>query len=60
MNDAETTLPSAGELARTANRLRLNVLEMVVKAGGGHIGGSFSSMDFLTALYMHVLKPRSA
>jgi transketolase len=55
MTDTKSNLPSAVELARTANRLRLNVLEMVIKAGGGHIGGSFSVIDILSALYLRVL-----
>jgi len=56
MSGSETNLPTAEDLTRTANRLRQNILEMVIKAGGGHIGGSYSSIDILTALYMRVLR----
>ena len=42
----------------TAARCRKNVLRMVAAGGPGHIGGAFSAMDVVTALYfdhMHVL-----
>ena len=42
----------------TATRCRKNVLRMVAAGGHGHIGGAFSAMDVVTALYfdhMHVL-----
>ncbi len=41
----------------TAARCRKNVLRMVAAGGHGHIGGAFSAMDVVTALYfdhMHV------
>ena len=41
----------------TAARCRKNVLRMVTAGGHGHIGGAFSAMDVVTALYfdhMHV------
>jgi transketolase len=31
--------------------LRLDLLDMIYKSGGGHIGGSLSSLDILIALY---------
>jgi len=34
-----------------AKRVRRQVLEMIVSAGKGHIGGSFSCIDILVALY---------
>lgn len=49
---------SAKELAGIANRLRLRILDMAVKAGGGHIGGSYSVIDTLTALYFRYLRHR--
>lgn len=42
----------------TAARCRKNMLRMVAAGGHGHIGGAFSAMDVVTALYfdhMHVL-----
>ncbi len=39
---------SIDELERIASRLRLDILDMVIRANGGHIGGSFSVIDILT------------
>lgn len=41
----------ANELAVKAMELREVVLEMVKRSGGGHIGGDFSVMEILVALY---------
>ena len=38
-----------------ADCCRLNVLYMIAKAGSGHIGSSFSSMDLVVWLHLHVL-----
>ena len=45
----------AQELSVKASKLRMMAIDMIDKAGGGHIGGSFSAMDILTALYFNVL-----
>ncbi len=45
----------AQELSVKASKLRMMAIDMIDKAGGGHIGGSFSAMDILTALYFSVL-----
>lgn len=47
--------PTISELQKTADRIRLMCLEMVDTAGGGHIGGSLSAMDIMTALYFRVM-----
>lgn len=47
--------PTIEELQKRANKIRLMCLEMVDTAGGGHIGGSLSAMDIMTALYFRVL-----
>ena len=39
------------ELSRKANWVRNQVLEMIVSAGKGHIGGAFSCVDILVALF---------
>lgn len=39
------------ELKKKANQVRKNVLEMIVSAGKGHIGGAFSCTDILTTLF---------
>ncbi|HZJ77923.1 MAG TPA: transketolase [Clostridia bacterium] len=41
---------------KIANELRLSVLEMVYNAKSGHIGGSFSMIEVLTALYFDEMK----
>ena len=43
------------DLAAVANRLRVRVLEVCCAAGGGHLGGAFSVMDILVALYDHMI-----
>lgn len=40
------------ELKKIADKLRLNIIHMVVKAKGGHLGGSFSVIDILVGLYL--------
>ena len=45
-----------GELQRTANKLRLHVIEMTTAANSGHPGGSLSAADIIAALYFKVLK----
>lgn len=43
-------------LQKTANTLRELAVEMVYRAKSGHIGGSLSSADILTALYFDEMK----
>jgi len=43
------------DLARMAQQLRIDVLEMVVRAKSGHLGGPYSSAEILAALYFHHL-----
>ena len=43
------------DLAAVANRLRVRVLEVCCAAGGGHLGGAFSVVDILVALYDHMI-----
>ncbi len=44
------------ELALTATRARIEAVKMVHGAASGHIGGSLSSLDILTALYFSVMQ----
>lgn len=44
------------ELARMANRLRLDVVEMVHAAGDGHPGPCMSIADILSVLYFDVMR----
>ncbi len=43
------------ELEHIAVEVRKKLLQNIVKAGGGHTGGSMSSVDILVALYFKVL-----
>lgn len=45
----------AQQLTKKANELRVVCLEMLKEAGSGHVGGSLSAMDILTALYFNIL-----
>jgi len=41
----------AHSLDQLASELRLDLLEMIYKSGGGHIGGALSSLDSIIAVY---------
>ena len=43
------------ELEQIAFEVRKKLLQNIVKAGGGHTGGSMSSVDILVALYFDVM-----
>jgi transketolase len=51
----ETSAPP-DELGIKARRIRRDILEMIWKAGGGHIGGSLSAVEILLVLYHRILK----
>jgi transketolase len=40
------------ELEYRANLVRQRIMVVLKEAGGGHVGGSFSATDMLTALYL--------
>lgn len=40
-----------------AQMARFNALYMVARAGSGHLGSSFSSLDIVSWLYLNILKP---
>jgi transketolase len=40
------------ELSQVADQMRLRIIDMVVKAKGGHLGGAFSVLEILVALYL--------
>ena len=57
MGDMQTvTRPDFNWLRRRANELRISILNMAIRANGGHIGGAYSIIDVMTALYFRVLK----
>ena len=47
---------SVKQLQEKAVELRISSMKMIIGAGGGHLGGSFSAMDILTALYFNVMR----
>jgi len=49
---------AAGELREIARELRIDILNMIARAGSGHPGGSLSSVEIITALYFDVLHYR--
>ncbi len=44
------------ELEEKAKQIRRLIIQMLVKAGSGHPGGSLSSADLITALYFMILR----
>lgn len=46
----------ASEFKKLSYQGRKKILEMVYKAGGGHIGGAYSCIDILITLYGAILK----
>ncbi len=44
-------MKDAGQLKLIANRNRKRIVEMVYRAGVGHVGGALSVIDLLTAIY---------
>lgn len=40
------------KLNLVSKELRLDLLDLIYKAGGGHIGGSLSALDLMVAVYM--------
>lgn len=55
MDPGPTSEERAQELRQIANQLRQLVVKSVHHAGAGHLGGSLSAADLLTALYFEVL-----
>ena len=43
-------------LKEIARRMRIDIIEMLGRAGSGHPGGSLSAIDMVTALYFAVLR----
>ena len=52
----EATPGQSSSLERTANAIRKMVLKMVYKAQSGHLGGSFSAAEIVTALYFSEMR----
>jgi transketolase len=54
MTDQPTMSPA--ELAGMARQIRLDVLDMVYRAGSGHLGGSLSCAEILATLYFRQMR----
>src|SRR4051812_44200522 len=48
--------PSITDLDETAKRIRRDILEMGLRAGGCHLAPALSSADLVTALYFRVMR----
>lgn len=44
------------ELEKTANDIRILIIESLIEAGSGHTAGPLGMADIFTALYFHILK----
>ncbi len=49
--------PPVARTAVFADLCRLNALYMIARAGSGHIGSSFSSLDIVSWLLLHEMRP---
>ena len=43
-------------LEEMANTIRQDIIDMVVTAGSGHVGGPLGMADIFSALYFHILQ----
>ena len=43
-------------LEEKSTKIRINIIKMLGCAGSGHLGGSLSAADIITALYLHVMR----
>ncbi|HEX7259605.1 MAG TPA: transketolase, partial [Candidatus Saccharimonadia bacterium] len=48
-------MKSVEEIQKVANRIRLDIIEMLVEAGSGHSGGPLGMADIFATLYFQVL-----
>ena len=49
-------MASVAELRNISKQVRRELLQTIYSAGGGHTGGSLSSVDILVALFFHVMR----
>lgn len=49
---------SAARIHRVADELRLDIIEMLTRAGSGHPGGSFSAVNIVATLFLDELRHR--
>ena len=53
-----SSAPDPGRLQEIARRVRLDIVEMLYRAGSGHLGGSLSATDILVALFFGEMRLR--
>lgn len=53
---SESREQTIARLKTLAKQFRVDIIEMLHKAGSGHPGGSLSAIDIITALYFHKLR----
>jgi transketolase len=51
-----TAIPDVAKLKEVARQIRLDIIEMLFKAGSGHLGGSLSATDILVALFFGAMR----
>ncbi|MDB1124921.1 transketolase [Vibrio algarum] len=56
MSALNLQVESVDELAKIANEVRIDILNMVHKAQSGHIGGAYSAAEIVTTLYFNEMK----
>jgi transketolase len=52
----EITDAQINNFNKIALNLRRNIIKMIQSGQGGHLGGSFSCIEIITALYFSVLR----
>lgn len=51
MTQSSQEIPDISRLQEVARQVRLDIVEMLFRAGSGHLGGSLSATDILVALF---------
>jgi transketolase len=54
------SVPDPPQLREIARQIRLDIIEMLYRAGSGHLGGSLSATDILVALFFGEMRLRAA
>ncbi|MDD2901861.1 MAG: 1-deoxy-D-xylulose-5-phosphate synthase N-terminal domain-containing protein, partial [Syntrophales bacterium] len=51
MTQSYQEIPDISQLQEIARQVRLDIVEMLFKAGSGHLGGSLSATEIMVALF---------
>jgi transketolase len=52
-------IPDINHLEKLARQVRIDIIEMLFKAGSGHLGGSLSATDILVALFFGAMRTKA-